>query len=815
MKCRKTLWIFIFCITYLSVFSQINDRQFYELTIEVLDHEFDYPISFVEVYSSGDRILGMTDSLGIVKIDVEEDIDTLKFVRLGYIPRSLDIGSFFPKGKTIYLKAVENKTVVVSGRRKKVSESGSIKNEIIYLDGPEISTMQSTADALNPGSEIYIQKSQFGGGSPIIRGMEANRILLVLDGVRLNHPLYRSGHLQNAITVDPLSLGQIEITYGPGSLIYGSDALGGVIHFRTRMPNLIGDEKKKVKFNWSGISTFSSANRGISTHLAQKTSMQKIALYTGIRYNRTSDLRSGANRPLKYPDLGKCQYYADRINGRDTVLKNPNVNIQKKSNHSQFDVHQKIKWKIKDSLTFISNFQYSTSGNVPRYDQLTDTLDKADELNYASWYYGPQNRLLASIELISKKPTVISDQIQLQASYQNMDEDRFSRRFNSVDEVGHASNIQVFSVTVESDKRLGNHKLIYGIGGDLNLVEAHSFSKNINSGIVDHYILSRLPEGPMTTWNAGAYLQYLYSDATNNMNYNIGVRYSQAGVEAIFEPSNVIDWHSEFGGRIVSNSNSLTYGGSWKWQLNHRINIGFEASSGFRQPNLDDLVKVRAKAGSVTIPNSKLGPESIYTFAGNATIRLNSYLEGGVNGYISYLKDAIVQSKSALPDGDTLLLVDGKMRRVISNQNIESARITGCSFWGKLKWKGWTVKTSLSYQKGRIIREEVRPFDHISPLFGSASTGYQDKRWGCEISMEFNGPKLLKDYGSGSSENLEYATPEGSLAWFVWNGRIWINVHMVRIILSVHNISDVHYRPYSSGISSAGRDVVIAVQKLF
>ena len=61
---------------------------------------------------------------------------------------------------------------------------------------------QNTGDLLINTGNIFVQKSQQGGSSPVIRGFEASRILLVVDGVRLNNAIYRAGHLQNVITVD-------------------------------------------------------------------------------------------------------------------------------------------------------------------------------------------------------------------------------------------------------------------------------------------------------------------------------------------------------------------------------------------------------------------------------------------------------------------------------------------------------------------------------------------------------------------------------------------------------------------------------------
>ena len=106
----------------------------------------------------------------------------------------------------------------------------------------ELDLPQTSADLLYYGGEIRIQKSQGAGGSPVIRGFEANRVLLVIDGVRMNNAIYRSGHLQNAITIDPYALERTEIIFGPSSVGYGSDALGGVVHFYTKKPK-INNEK--------------------------------------------------------------------------------------------------------------------------------------------------------------------------------------------------------------------------------------------------------------------------------------------------------------------------------------------------------------------------------------------------------------------------------------------------------------------------------------------------------------------------------------------------------------------------------------------
>ena len=60
---------------------------------------------------------------------------------------------------------------------------------VLDIKQKEILRLQprTTADLLSKNGNVFVQKSQFGGGSPILRGFEANRILLIVDGIRMNN----------------------------------------------------------------------------------------------------------------------------------------------------------------------------------------------------------------------------------------------------------------------------------------------------------------------------------------------------------------------------------------------------------------------------------------------------------------------------------------------------------------------------------------------------------------------------------------------------------------------------------------------------
>ena len=147
--------------------------------------------------------------------------------------------------------------VVISASRWD-EQARTVSREITKVTPLEIQRRNppTTADALAQTGVVHVQKSQLGGGSPMLRGFAANAVLMVVDGVRINNAIYRGGNLQNVINVDAASLDGLEVLFGPGSVQYGSDALGGVMNFRTRQPFFADDDKRtrcSVGQRWCGM----------------------------------------------------------------------------------------------------------------------------------------------------------------------------------------------------------------------------------------------------------------------------------------------------------------------------------------------------------------------------------------------------------------------------------------------------------------------------------------------------------------------------------------------------------------------------------
>ena len=229
---------------------------------------------------------------------------------------------------------------------------------------------QNTGDALQLSGQVFVQKSQQGGSSPILRGFEASRVLLVVDGVRMNNAIFRSGHLQNVIRVDNNMLDRLEVLFGPSSTVYGSDALGGVVHMRTRDPQF--SESGRFKVSGNTLARYSSANNEFTGHASLHMGGKKFASLTAFTWSRFGDMRMGENGSKLTDSIYRRNWRVERFNGRDSMMANPDPLRQPGSGYTQYDLMQKFLFTSGDKISHLLNIQFSNTGNVPRTDRLSE-----------------------------------------------------------------------------------------------------------------------------------------------------------------------------------------------------------------------------------------------------------------------------------------------------------------------------------------------------------------------------------------------------------------------------------------------------------
>ena len=370
---------------------------------------------------------------GEVDLSIFENRDSI-VIQHPTFNSTIKIKSEIVKQKNIILfEKIINIDEIVFSVNKWSENLSDVSNKILSISEKKIKELspQTSADLLEKTGEVFVQKSQLGGGSPMIRGFSSNRILLSLDGIRMNNAIFRSGNIHNIISIDPNTLEGVEVLYGPASVMYGSDAIGGAINFKIKNPKFNIDNK--IKINGSQNIQYNSSSKSKHYNLFLNIGLKKIATITSFSFNNFHDLRSGSKRKSKYKNFGKRTEYVKRnyIKNIDEIITNTNHNIQKFSNYSQNNFIQKINYKINNDINLIYGLYYSKSSNIPRYDRLT-LYDDLLTPKYAEWYYGPNLFLMNKIELNYFIKNKFFDAFKLNFSKQNIEESRISRKFNDL-----------------------------------------------------------------------------------------------------------------------------------------------------------------------------------------------------------------------------------------------------------------------------------------------------------------------------------------------------------------------------------------------
>ena len=790
----------------LSTFLLCANICFAQQEIQVVDQD-KIGLPGVTLYYDG-LATASTDLDGKAEIDFQK-FKTLGLSFLGY-EETYFTKTQIEKSKFVLVMKPANELIeeiLIVGRTNANSLDLPYQVESIDSKDIKLSQAQTSADAIEKTGSVYVQKSQMGGGSPVLRGFEANKILLVVDGVRMNNAIYRSGHLQNAITIDPAILNRAELIYGPGSLLYGSDAIGGVIHFRTKNPLIDTD-----RFGGEAYLRYASANSEQSAHVNFTLSNQKnLSSLTSISLSSFGDLRTGSNRTEEYPDFGKRLEYVIRENNQDVIVQNDDPNVQVGTAYKQIDILEKIIYQANEKIRAGLNIQLSNSTDIPRYDFLNEYRNNS--LRYGEWNYGPQKRFLISPHVEIQGEGKLFDVMMINTSFQKLQESRRVRDFNSSLLTEQIEDLNVYGMNADFRRTFPNNSLIeYGASFYYNDLVSTKHAEDIITNVEDPSFLTRYPSGGSSMLQTGIYAHHRMDLIKDILFWNVGARWSLQSTNFSYLSTDSILWPDSYYSGIENNNHSFV----WMNGLNYRKDnwqIKLLASSAYRAPNVDDLAKIRVKTDEITIPNPDLIPEK----TNNAEINLSynsKKLKFGATAFYSWIEDIIVRRNFLLPDGSDVFISNADTLIVTANVNAKRGRVRGLS--GQFEYDmtdNFSLAASANYTLGTSIDEGdiESPLDHIPPLYGRVQLKYSKGNWENSLIMRYNGFKDINDYG-GSADNPEYALPEGTLAWQTYNLYTSYSLNNKWTFrLSLENIFDLHYRTFASGLSAPGRNLILSV----
>lgn len=783
-------------------------------TITLTDEQTEKPLEHATLISESLKLYAETNARGQADISTFKNAQKIEIRMLGFAPVIMSYNDLKRLNFALALTPsnLNLEEVVVSGTRWRQTSS-HIPSKIASISPKEVALQnpQTAADLLNVSGKVYIQKSQQGGGSPMIRGFATNRLLYTVDGVRMNTAIFRGGNIQNVISLDAFATENTEVLFGPGSVIYGSDAIGGVMNFQTLTPQHSFTNKPLI--TGKAISRYASANQEKTGHFDVNVGWKKWALVTSFTASDYSHLRQGAHGPEDYLK----DYYVVREDSVDVVRTQRDRLLQIPSAYSQFNIMQKVRFSPNKKWTFDYGFHYSETSPYGRYDRHNRTRNGT--ARYAEWNYGPQKWMMHNLSLTHKSESALYDELSLRLAQQSFEESRIDRSLNSDTRSTQIEEVEAYSANLDFNKMLGRkHKLFYGVEYVLNDIQSTGFTTDITTD-VNTAGPSRYPN---STWNSAAvYVNDVY-DLNEKLTFQGGLRYNQYILNADF--SDNLDYYPFPFTEAKLNEGSLT--GSFGAVYRPSPSWVFTANFGtaFRSPNVDDIGKVfDSEPGAVTIPNPDLKAEYAYNMDVGIAKVFNDVVKVDASAYYTVLENAMVRRNFQL-NGQDSIQYDGTLSQVQAIQNAAFATVYGVQAGIEVKLPaGFSFSSDLNYQVGEEELDDgtTSASRHAAPLFGVSRLSYKANLLTLQLYTAYQGERKFEDLARDEQGKDEIYAKDANgnnyaPAWYTLNIKaLYALSDTFTLSAGVENITDQRYRPYSSGLSAPGRNFMLALRANF
>lgn len=805
MRYIQTLTVFLCALFSTGIFAQ---------TLTVVDQSTKKPLYLVNIGSESQGKSVTTNEKGKADITAFKGLSDLSIRFVGYRTISTSYAELESKQFRIEMmhSPINLNQVVVSATRWSQSSSDvpskivSISTEDVALQNP-----QTAADLLGSSGAVFIQKSQQGGGSPMIRGFSTNRLLYTVDGIRMNSAIFRAGNIQNVISLDPFAIENTEVFFGPGSIVYGSDAIGGVMSFQTLTPQFSSADKPLV--TGKAVSRVSSANNEMTNHFDIGVGWKKWASVTSITHSKFGDLKMGTNGPDEYLK----QYYVQRVDSVDRVFENEDPLVQNPTGYSQMNLMQKIRFSPNEKWDFQYGFHYSETSEYARYDRLIET-DDAGLPRSAIWNYGPQKWMMNHLSIAHNHANIIYDRMSLRLAQQSFEESRIDRRLNHHRLRTQLEQVLAYSANLDFEKRVNKHRFYYGAEFVLNQVTSNGTAVDIRDSspipVPDRY--------PNSDWSSyAAYLnyQYAFSDA---FVMQVGARFSAFRIQSDF--SRHLEFYPfDFTSSTTENSSTngslgFVYKPSQTWK------ISANASTGFRAPNVDDIGKIFDFAtGEVVVPNTNLKAEYAYNAEINISKIFGEVVKLDVTGFYTYLDNAMVR-RTFQVNGQDSIFYNGEMAQVYAIQNAANATVYGFNAGVEIKLpSGFILMSRYNFQLGEeeMDNGDLSRSRHAAPAFGVTRLSWQKDKvylqlyamYSAEVShANLNEEERQKPFIYATDSNGDPYSP----GWYTLNFKAMYQFHQnFTVTAGIENLTDQRYRPYSSGLVAPGRNFMLSLRADF
>ena len=603
---------------------------------------------------------------------------------------------------------------------------------------------------------IQVQRTNYGGGSPYLRGLTGNQILSLVDGIRLNSGIFRFGPNQYINTIDGLAISDIQVALGTGSVQFGSDGIGGILNFTFRNAEF-SDNSKFSLMKVGSITRVSAPSSELTQRIYIDASNHKNSLTIGLTYRSFGDVKPGGGLDLQIPTGYR------ELNGDLKYLRKDRLGL----------------W----TLAFQRNNQF----DVPVFHKIKLEDFKINQMDI-------QNRQLLYLRrsLNWKSSNVLT----LTAGLQQTNEARSLQKNNSVQLTKERDDLYNRFITAEFQKKLFD-KVSWVSGYELYRDNVNSKRAQLDLNTGGEVVKRGLYP------NNSIYLQHgLYTMAKagfERLDINVGGRY-QVIRTSISDPAI---------GNVVLNNNAFVYSAGMsagipflKGEVWDAIRLYGNISTCFRAPNIDDQGTLGIVDFRYELPQYDLNPE--YSLNKEYGLKYHSKkVAAQVSVYANKISGIIARIRKG---SDSIAGYP-----VYIKQNVGTSEITGLEWYAKYKMnKQVTIQTGMSLTKGDNI-SGAEPMRRIPPANGLIRIEYLPVNGWCKnIFLQYIASAGQKRLAKADIQDNRIGA-NGTPGYVQFDMGAEFQFKRSTIIFLVQNLSNEIVKIHGSGINSPGRNASIAL----
>lgn len=626
-------------------------------------------------------------------------------------------------------------------------------------------------DALRELPGVSVQKTANGQGSPHIRGFTGFRTLALIDGVRFNNSTFREGPNQYWSTIDLLAMDRIELVPGQGSVLYGSDAIGGTLNLLTKQSGYDDQDAGNPFLHGLGSYRYSTAEDSYTGHAELNTGVGgKWGLHVDGSYGEFGDVRAaGLGRQ---PQTGYGQW---SWNGRFDAALDPDWSLTA--------VHQQLRqddvWRT-HSTVFGVPWQGTTIGN-----DLRRSFD--------------QERTLSYLKLDGQNPGSIPGSASLTLSYQTAGE-----ALTRVRSSGASAVSEVELGTLGADLQLSSQTapglLTYGVDYYRDRVDSSHVSYKADGAFDKRSIQG--PVGNDSTYDLlGTYLQDEITLGERGHVF-LGGRYTYARAEVGQYEDPITKAESS----LADSWNDVSGSARFVWDLDGKDEYALfgGVSQGFRAPNLSDVSRLDiARSGELEIAGNEVGPEKFLNFEIGAKAA-TATCTASVSGFHTLIDDLIVRQPTGRMVEDLI---------EVSKANGGEGFVQGVEIAGSFECNGnWSVFAAGSYTRGeagqfpgsdnKVVRE---PLSRVVPFMGTLGLRLQTAGRRLWAELVCTAASKAGKLNSGERADTQRFPAGGTPGWTLLTLRGGCRIgENLSLTVALDNLLDEEYRAHGSGSNEPG-----------